>query len=92
MAGVITSQSLQHTVPVIGENMLPSLGDPLSLQPNAIALIAGLPRVPSQIFARIEVGEFIDMGELLPDRVGITRPDDTGKASAKCHTVAGILE
>ena len=32
------------------------------------------------------------MGELLPDRVGITRPDDTGKASAKCHTVAGILE
>ena len=32
------------------------------------------------------------MGELLPDRVGISRPDDTGKASTKRRTVSGILE
>jgi len=33
------------------------------------------------LVAKIEAGEFIDMGELLPDHVGITRPDDPGKAS-----------
>ena len=32
------------------------------------------------------------MGELLPDCVGISRPDDTGKASTKRRTVSGILE
>ena len=76
IADATTSQSLKH-IPLIVANMLPPLGDPLSFQTNTVALGAG---------------EFIDMDELLPDHVGITRPDDTGKASAKHHTVAGILQ
>ena len=32
------------------------------------------------------------MGELLPDRVCISRPNDTGKASTKHCTLSGILE
>ena len=72
--------------------MLPPPGDPISFQSNTVALGAGLPPVPSRLVTRIEAGEFIDMGELLPDRVGITRPDDTGKAPTKHRTVSGILE
>ena len=72
--------------------MLPPFGDPISFQSNTVALGAGLPPVPSQLVARIEAGEFIDMGELLPDHVGITRPDDIGKAPIKRRTVSGILE
>ena len=88
---MITSQSLQH-IPVIGKNVLPPLGYLVSCQPIMVALGAGLPPVPSRLVARIEAREFIDMGELIPDRVGITRLVDTGKASAKHRTVAGILE
>ena len=53
---------------------------------------AGLPPVPSKLVTRIEAGEFIDMGELLPDCVGISRPKGTGKALIKHHTMSGILE
>ena len=91
MADVITSQALRH-MQLIGESMLPPPGDPLSFQTNTVVLVAGLPPVPSWLVARIEVGEFIDMGELLLDHVGITWPDDTEKAPTKCRTVSGILE
>ena len=59
--------------------MLPPPGDPISFQSNTVAFGAGFSPVPSRLVARMEAGEFINMGELLPDRVGITRPDDTGK-------------
>ena len=91
MTDVITSQALQH-ISLIGENMSPPSGDPLSLPTNTVALGADLPPVPSKLVARIEAGEFIDMGELLSDCVGISRSDDTGKGSTKCRTMSGILE
>ena len=91
MTDVITSQTLQH-IPLIGENTSLPPRDPLSLQTNTVAFAAGLPPVPSKLVARIEAGEFIDMGELLPDRVGISRPDDIGKALTKRFTASGILE
>ena len=91
MTDVITSEALKH-IPLIGKNMSSPPGDPLSLQANTVALEGGLPPVPSKLVTRIEAGEFIDMGELLPDRVGISRPDDTGKASTKRYNVSGILE
>ena len=50
--------------------MSPPSGDPLSLQTNTVALGAGLPPVFFKLVVRIEAGEFIDMGELLPDHVG----------------------
>ena len=70
--------------------MLPPSGDSLSLLTNTVALGAGLPLVRSKLVAKIEAGEFIDMGEA--DRVGISRPDDTEKASTEHCTVSGILE
>ena len=72
--------------------MLPPPGDPISFQSDTVAFGAGFPPVPSRLVARMEAGEFIDMGELLPDHVGITRPDDTGKPPTKRCTVSGILE
>ena len=89
MTDMITSQELQH-ISLIGENMLPPSGDSLSLPTNTVALGAGLPLVRSKLVAKIEAGEFIDMGEA--DRVGISRLDDTGKASTERCTVSGILE
>ena len=59
---------------------------------NSVSLGSGLPPVPSKLVAKIEAGEFIDMGELLPYRVGISRPEDTGRALPRHHTVSGILE
>ena len=79
MTDMITSQALQH-ISIIGENMSPPSGEPLSLLTNTLALGAGLPPVPSKLVARIEAGEFIEMGELLQDCVGISRSNDTGKA------------
>ena len=38
----------------------------------------GLPPIPPRLVTRIEVGEFIDMAELLPDHLGATtRPSGT---------------
>ena len=86
---VITSQALQH---IRITNWRKYVVDPLSPPTNTVALGAGLPPVPSKIVAIIEAGEFIDMGELLSDRVGMSRLNDTGKALTKHCTVSGILE
>ena len=61
--------------------MPPPPRDPLSLHTSIVVLVA-----------RIEAGEFIHMSELASDRVGISRPDDTGKTSTKCCNISGILE
>ena len=37
-----------------------------------LAIAAGLPPVPQRLVARIQAGEFIDMAELLPDRLGVS--------------------
>jgi len=50
---------------------------------HSVTLGAGLPPVPPKLVAKIEAGEFIDMGELLPDCVGITRSDNPGKVPSK---------
>ena len=46
---------------------LPSRGN------SAILLGAGLPPIPEKLVSRIEAGEFIEMAELLPDRLDPTR-------------------
>ena len=72
--------------------MLPPSGDPPNLPTNTVALEASLPPILSKLITRIEAGEFIDMGELLPGRVGISRPNDSGKALTEHRTISGILE
>ena len=37
-----------------------------------LAIGAGLPPVPQRLVARIQAGEFVDMAELLPDRLGVS--------------------
>ena len=90
-ADAVTSQILQQ-VAQIGENTNSSADSPLSHPTSSVTLVAGLPPVPSRLVAKIESGEFIDMGELLPDQVGTSRPEDLGKVLPKHCTVAGILE
>ena len=40
---------------------------------SAVLLGAGLPPIPTKLVSRIEAGEFIEMAELLPDRLDPTR-------------------
>ena len=57
---------------------------------------AGLPPVPAKLVSKIEAGEYVDMTELLPDRLGIcksTATDDSFKGSRqKKKALSGILE
>ena len=57
---------------------------------------AGLPPVPARLVTRIEAGEFIDMAELSPDKLGLTKStlnDDQAKSSKpRRRTVTSILE
>ena len=57
---------------------------------------AGLPPVPVKLVSKIEAGEYVDMTELLPDRLGIcksTSTDDSFKGSRrKKKALSGILE
>ena len=45
---------------------------------------AGLPPVPARLVTRVEAGEFIDMAELAPDKLGFSKStltDDQAKPS-----------
>ena len=57
---------------------------------------AGLPPVPTKLVARIEAGEFVDMAELLPDKLGFSKAtlnDDQARPSKpRRRTVTNILE
>ena len=53
---------------------------------------AGLPPFPQRLVTRIEVGEFIDMAELLPDHLGPATTLTLPKPSKQCHDISNILE
>ena len=57
---------------------------------------AGLPPVPAKLVARIEAGEFVDMAELLPNKLGFSKTtlnDDQARPSkSRRRTVINILE
>ena len=57
---------------------------------------AGLPPVPAKLVARIEAGEFVDMAELLPDKLGFSKTtlnDDQARPSKpRRRRVTNILE
>ena len=67
--------------------------------PPVLSIGAGLPPVPRKLVNRIQAGEFVDMAELLPDRMGInTAPlfaeekDDKQPTKTKWRQVTNILE
>ena len=64
-----------------------------------LSIGAGLPPVPRKLVNRIQAGEFVDMAELLPDRMGITTAplftedkDDKQAMKSKGRQVTNILE
>ena len=67
---------------------------------EVITLGAGLPQVPKKLVARIQAGEFIDMSELLPDRLSasgspLTKSNSSeasGPSKQNRRNVANILE
>ena len=50
------------------------------------------PPFPPRLVTRIEVGEFIDMAELLPDHLGPATTLTLPKPSNHCHDISNILE
>ena len=62
---------------------------------SVLSIGAGLPPVPSELVTRIQAGKFIDMAELLPDRLGVSATpckDDKQSAKQKRRQVTNILE
>lgn len=63
---------------------------------SSITVGPNLPPVPGWLAKRIESGQFIEMGELLPERLGLlgSSADDEGSKTSKqkCKSVASILE
>ena len=57
------------------------------------AVFGALPPVPSKLVKRIEHGEFIEMSELLPERLTFdAAEEDPGKGKSKRKLVTSILE
>jgi len=75
----------------------PAVNNPLDVTPSddCMTIGAGLPPVPSKLVSRIEAGEYIDMAELLPDRLGVARSpgtEESAKVIRKRRTVSNIME
>ena len=51
--------------------------NPAKKATEPLCIGAGLPLVPHKLVMRIQVGEFIDMAELLSDRLGSNPPPPT---------------
>ena len=56
------------------------------------SLGAGLPPVPAKLVSKIESGAFIDMADLLPERLGTYCNDEEAKGKTKKPVVTNILE
>ena len=63
---------------------------------SVVSLGTGLPPVPKKLVTRIQAGEYVDMSELLPDRLGISAgpvaKDDKQSNKPKRRQVTNILE
>ena len=91
MLDVATGEILQQ-VAQIGEARTTLIKATLNLHVTRASLGAGLPPVPAKLLSKIAVGKFIDIGELILDRVSISEPEDSGTSTSKRRTVSSILE
>ena len=61
-----------------------------------LSISTGLPPIPLKLVKRIQAGEFIDMSELLPDRLGVNAgpplEGDKEESRTKYKHVANILK
>lgn len=67
---------------------------PSSSQPNTSQAVlgAGWPPVPSKLVQRIEEGEFIELSDLLPERLAFGTVDESAKGKTKKKIIPTILE
>ena len=68
--GVVPDKSLLDHVSTITTDKTKEQGT--SDPPSVLSIGPGLPPVPRKLITHIQAGEFVDMAELLPDRMGIT--------------------
>ena len=68
----------------------------VSTRIDSVTIGAGLPPIPAKLVSRIEAGKYINMTELLPDKLGILRTaasDDSFKTTRpRRKALSGILE
>ena len=94
--------ALSHLSEIHTNTLDPRLADPLGIQAPAnpkdippVTIGASLPPIPRKLVKRIKAGKFIEMGELLPERLGAANVsnDDRFKApKPKPRPVTTILE
>jgi len=75
----------------------PAVNNLLDVTPSndCMTIGAGLLPVPSKLVCRIVAEEYIDMAELLPDRLGVARSpgtEESAKIIRKRRTVSNIME
>ena len=90
----ITSLTHETTSSTNGYNA--RLRDPLANKSTMVSVGGGFPPVPLKLVNKIESGEFVDMDDLLPDKLGSTRPqmhdDQSTTTKSRRRSVTNILE
>ena len=87
--GVVPNKSLLDHVSTITGDKTKEQGT--SDPPLVLSIRSGLPPVPRKLITRIQAGEFVDMAELLPDRMGITTTPSKAP-SHKHHRMGAMLQ
>ena len=74
-----------------GDNKAKDLPPPKADKATVLFIGAGLPPVPQKLVQRIQAGEYVDMSELLPDRLGVNAgpPVEGDKEDKKNKTPPG---
>ena len=79
-----------------GDNKAKDLPPPKANKATVLFIGAGLPPVPQKLVQRIQAGEYVDMPELLPDRLGVNAgppvEGDKEDKKTKRRQVTNILE
>ena len=78
-----------HQFSPIGLVQDPALHPPTDVQ--TVSIGAGRPPVPAKLVQKIESGVFVEMAELLPERLGVLCTDDDAKQRPKKRSLS-ILE
>ena len=84
--GAPSAPTQQMSAAAMLANLLPSANPSLQLPTGGVYMGDGIPPVPAKLAAKIRRGEFVDMGELLPEFWSTPRDEDTdGKHDAKAR-------
>ena len=91
-----TTSTSYPTTPMTTKVTTVSKADNSLETPHAVFICQGLPPVPKNLASKIESGEFVDMSESLPDRLGCSKTsiseDKSWGTKSKKRAVANILE